>query len=114
MKYMFMLYENPNARELATPEHVERMVGFVRELKASGELLATEAYAAPATARTVRFPNSAPTTSDGPYAEVKEVMGGFVLLECASFERAMQIAHAWPSDGLTAAIEVRPIVDMER
>ena len=109
-----MLYENPNARELATPEHVEQMVTLVRELRASGELLATEAYAEPAAARMVRFGPGAPTTSDGPYAEVKEVMGGFVLLECDSHERVMEIVADWPDDGLTAAIEVRPVVDFER
>ncbi|WP_354698504.1 hypothetical protein DSM112329_04186 [Paraconexibacter sp. AEG42_29] len=108
MKFMLLLYDNPDARHLLTPELMEDMGALMTELTASGELVATDAFAGTATTVKPQV-GGAPVITDGPYAEAKEVMGGFLILECDA-ARANQIAADWPAAALTAAIEVRPLM----
>jgi hypothetical protein len=68
-----------------------------------GELRPTKAAA------TVRVQNGERLVTDGPYAEVKEVLGGYILLECNSIDEACQLAASLPAAEHHAAIEVRPV-----
>jgi hypothetical protein len=66
------------------------------------------------TAKTIRRGSGGePVVTDGPYLELKEVIGGFVVLECDSIDEAVQVASEWPASGGMSTIEVRPVMERE-
>ncbi len=86
----------PSAQPGWTPEDWaalgEFMRGFSQELLDSGELVETRGLSSPVHTRRVRFKEGAPVVTDGPYAEAEEVLAGYWVVECESFDRATQIA----------------------
>ncbi|WP_246633311.1 YciI family protein [Pseudonocardia nigra] len=78
------------------------------ELTASGELVLTEGLGEPALTRTIRRSDGGPVVSDGPYAESKEVLASFAILDCVSHDRALAIA-ARVVDAIGDTVEIRPI-----
>ncbi len=68
------------------------MESFTKELAESGELVDTRGLTAPAHARRIRLQEGVPVVTDGPYAEAEEVLAGYWIVECDSFDRATQIA----------------------
>jgi hypothetical protein len=68
------------------------MHGFNSELAAAGELVETRGLSAPVHTRRVRLEEGVPVVTDGPYAEAEEVLAGYWIVECDSFDRATQIA----------------------
>ncbi len=112
MQYMLLIYENADTREIFSgergPELMATMNEILAEVTSSGELVGTQALADPSTARSVRGSGSAPAITDGPFAEAKEFLGGYLILEC-DLERALEIARRWPKTG-TGGIEVRAIM----
>ena len=117
MKYVILIRHNPTAPELwASLPAEQRAEGFAayaaltEELAASGELIVTEALAHPSTAKLVSVRDGEVIASDGPYAEVKEHLAGFYLVECDSMERAIQIAARLPEADFVE-IEVRSVLD---
>ena len=84
---------------------------FLNGVHRSGELLSGGvALADPTTGRTVRVRNGLPAVTDGPFAEAKERLAGFYLLDCESFERATEIVAHDPAARFWG-VEVRPIMD---
>jgi hypothetical protein len=81
------------------------------ELAASGELVASEGLADPSLGRWVSTRDGAPMVSDGPFAEVKEHLAGFLLVDVDQPERAVEIAGRVP-DAVWGLVEVRPVLDM--
>ena len=79
------------------------------ELRESGELVAGEGLADGSNAKTVRVRDSVPAITDGPYAEAKEQMAGYLIVDCETEERAVEIAARWP-DARYFAMEVRPVM----
>jgi hypothetical protein len=123
MKYLVLIYGNPenwehpvflrDPRFLELPEDEREKLAaqaeaLHRELTESGELVEGTALSAPAATRTVRVREGVPATTDGPYLEAKEHLAGYLVVDCASRERAEEIAARIP-DARFAAIEVRPI-----
>ncbi len=113
MKYMILLYDNADMRDLfsARGDLIEEMNVLLEEITQSGELVATEPLADPAQTRTVRPADGMPVVTDGPLAEAKEHFGGYLIVDCETSERAVEIAARWPSVRF-APIEVRPILDV--
>lgn len=113
MKYMLLIYNNPATYEAWSQEEREAMFGEVgalmAELTESGEFVAGEALADSANSRTVRVRDGVPAVTDGPYAEAKEQMAGYITVDCENIERATEIAARWP-DARYFAMEVRPIM----
>lgn len=109
MKYLVLLYDAPGIRERISPDLIAQMQALLGELTESGELIRVEALADPALTQTLRYDTGVPAVTDGPYAEVKEQMGGFLLLDVDNEERAVQIASRWPAS-VVNAIEVRPLM----
>ena len=68
------------------------MESFTKELAESGELVETRGLAAPVHARRIRLQDGVPVVTDGPYAETQEVLAGYWVVECESFDRATEIA----------------------
>jgi hypothetical protein len=93
------------------------MESFTKELTDSGELVETRALAAPVHTRRLSSDNSVPVVTDGPYAETQEVLAGYWIVECESFDRATEIAArlskcpAPEHVAATAVADVRPIAE---
>ena len=93
------------------------MESFNKELEESGELVETRGLTAPVLTRRLRLRDGAPVVTDGPYAETEEVLAGYWIVECESFDRATEIAGrlancpAPPEVAATAVADVRPLVD---
>lgn len=85
-------------------------LGYVEVLKKSGHLILTHPLQSARTAATVRIRGGQRAVLDGPYAETKEQLGGFFLVEARDLEEAIDLASRWPSARL-GSIEVRPIED---
>ena len=118
MKYLILIHSNPGSREVrASFSEEQKAEGFeydgriVDDLVASGELVVTHALADPSLARTVTVRDGATVTTDGPFAEAKEQLAGFFLVECDTPERAVEIAARMP-EAHFGLIEVRPILDL--
>jgi hypothetical protein len=125
VKYLVMIYGNPDSWEhplflrdpafLGLPpderaELARRAEELYREITESGELVEGTALADPAATRTVRVRGGVPAITDGPYVEAKEHLAGYLVVDCASAERAEEIAARVP-DARFGAVEVRPIMD---
>jgi hypothetical protein len=113
MKYMLLIYQNTAAFE-ALPERERDAVmneadEIWQELTESGEWIGGEGLAHPSTSRTVRVRGGVPEVTDGPYVESKEQLAGYVLVECGSEQRAIDIAARWP-DARYWAMEVRSLM----
>jgi hypothetical protein len=93
------------------------MERFNRELAESGELVETRGLSAPVHARRIRFRGGAPVVTDGPYPESEEVVAGYWVVECDSFDRATQIVARLaetPGPGHArdrAVVDVRPLAE---
>jgi hypothetical protein len=84
---------------------------LIAEIRDSGELVSVAALADPVLARTVRVRDGVPVATDGPYIEAKEQMAGLFVVDCATPERAEEIAARFP-EARWFAVEVRPIMEM--
>jgi hypothetical protein len=118
MKYVILIQHNPQARELwmaMSAEHRKAGIDAYRvlhdDLVASGELIVSESLADVSQTTTVRVGDAGTMTTDGPFAEAKEYLAGFFLLEVESRERAVEIAARIP-EARIAGIEVRPVMDL--
>lgn len=116
MKYLLLIYHNPGTREvweaMSESQRAEGLAAYAalnEELAASGELIVAEALAEPPLAKRVTVRDGQTMTSDGPFAEAKEQLAGFYLLECENMDRAVEIAARLP-EAPVAQIEVRPIM----
>ena len=114
MKYMLLIHDRADTRELFSGEGGAEMMAdmdaLMAELTASGELVGGEALADPSNTKVVRVRDGVPVITDGPLAEAKEHFGGYLIVDCESIERATEIAARWPNARF-AAMEVRPIMD---
>jgi hypothetical protein len=114
MKYLCLIYENEKSWETMPPADSEAIMNeyftFTADLQKNGKLIAGEALQPTQTATTVRVRNGKVSTTDGPFVETKEQLGGFYLIEATDLNDAIQVASRIPSARL-GAIEVRPVVD---
>jgi hypothetical protein len=116
MKYLILIHSNPQSREIwegfsdvERAEGLARYAALNRDLAASGEMIVAEALADPSMAKRVLARDGQTTTTDGPFAEVKEHLAGVYLVECADIERAVAIAARVPEAAL-GLVEVRPVM----
>ena len=91
----------------------DETLSYVQELRKNGHLVAAEALQSVRTATTVRMRQGRVLMTDGPFAETKETLGGFFLIEARDLNEAVQIASKWPSARF-GSIEVRPIEEVLR
>jgi hypothetical protein len=96
MRYLCLVYIDPAIAEAASKEdwaEIDReSLAFNEELKRTGQYLASNALADPKTAKTLRIRAGRPSWTDGPFAETKEHLGGFFLIEAKDLDEAMEIA----------------------
>jgi hypothetical protein len=91
---------------------MDETLTYIEKLKKSGHYIGGEALESVNTATTVRVRNGKVTTTDGPFAETKEQLGGFILIEARDLNEAIQIAANWPA-ARTGSMEVRPVRNPE-
>jgi hypothetical protein len=113
MKYLCLIYDEESKMAAMAKSESDAFMGeyfgFTNAVKASGHYVAGEALQPVHTATTVRIRNGKLTTTDGPFAETKEQLGGFYLVDATDLNEAIQIAGRIPSARI-GSIEVRPIV----
>jgi hypothetical protein len=112
MKFMCLAYEEAGKLDELSPAEWQVLrqetLDYVAGLRASGRLIDTRPLQRADTALTVRIRDGKRLVSDGPFAETKEQIGGFFLLEADRLEEAIDIAARWPSARI-GTIEVRPV-----
>jgi hypothetical protein len=115
MKFMLLIYNDPNSIDaLAPAEFDATMRGCLEhadELRGKGRLLDSQMLDAASTAKSVRIRKDRKTILDGPFAETKELLAGFNLIEADSMDEAVRIAESFPWVK-TGCVEVRPVVDI--
>jgi len=114
VKYMLLIYSNPESWASLSAEQREGLSRahneLTRELSEQGLLVSAAGLADPITSRTVSVRDDTTTTTDGPYAEAKEHLAGFYLVECDDIDQAIAYAARMP-DAKYVAVEVRPVMD---
>ena len=105
MQYLLLICGDESAAEQAD----EGCGGWTEEMTERGLLQVTGGLRPPAEARTVRVRRRQLLLSDGPFAETKEQVGGFCIIECASLDEAVQAAARHPA-AVYGTIEVRPML----
>jgi hypothetical protein len=110
---MLLIYGDDGSWENLSDEQKRTIGGeysaFTEELRASGKMVAGDALQPTATATSVRIRDGKTLTTDGPFAETKEVLGGYYLLDVDSIDEALEWAAKLPG-AKYGTIEVRPIV----
>jgi hypothetical protein len=114
MQYIMMFHTNPERwSELSAEErnriHTDCGVWHA-ELEKNGHARSAAALQPPATATTVREKAGKLLVTDGPFAETKEVLGGFEIVECKDLDEAIAIARRFPALRAGSSVEVRPLV----
>jgi hypothetical protein len=114
MKYLCLIYDNEKEFETMPRDRVEKMMGEYRAfgdgIKKSGHYVGGAQLQPTHTATIVRSRNGKVSTTDGPFAETKEQLGGYYLIEAKDLNDAIQVASRIPS-AKSGSIEVRPIVE---
>lgn len=119
MKYMLLIYNDEVADCQATPEQMQELFGgyfaFTDDIKKKGYYVSGDPLQTISTATTLRqAPHSKPISTDGPYAETKEQLGGYYIVDCPNLDDALacakQICAIHTFSGV--AVEVRPVMDV--
>lgn len=115
MRYLLTIYENEKRMTVPPNGEAERDMNaeyfaFTKSIQKSGNYVGGEALQPTATATTVRIRDGKRLTTDGPFAETKEQLGGFYLIEAENLDQAIAIASRIPG-AKTGCVEVRPVVN---
>ena len=117
MRYVCLIYDDEKKLATLSKDDANAFMGeyfhFTESIKQSGNYVAGEALQRIETATSLRSRGGKLSTTDGPFAETKEQLGGFYLIEARDLNEAMQIAARIPSVK-TGTIEVRPVVDFSQ
>ena len=119
MRYLVLIYDEETANPSPAPpdmavigQVMEEYNAYTRMLRDKGAYVAGEALQPVTTATTIRSRDGHVMTTDGPFAETKEALGGFYLIEAKDLDEALELGGACPG-AKYGSIEVRPIVDFD-
>jgi hypothetical protein len=116
MQYLLLIYSDESREpKPGTPEggaHYEAYMKFTEELQKKGLMLGANALQDVSTATTVRVRDGKTSTTDGPFAETKEQLGGYYLVDCKDLDEAIECAARIPSAKF-GSVEVRPVMLFE-
>jgi hypothetical protein len=117
MKYLCLIYNDERNLDAMSEAEFDGLVGEClavdEDLRKRGYVVASEALQPVQTATTVRVRDGKVSVTDGPFAETKEQLGGFFLIEARDLNEAIQVASRIPS-GRLGSVEVRPIWDLRQ
>ena len=115
MKYLCLIYDEEKTLAAMPKQESDAFMGeyftFTEDIKKSGHYVAAERLQRTPTAVTVRSRNGKISTTDGPFAETKEQLGGFYLIDARDLNEAIQVASKIPGTR-TGSVEVRPIWEL--
>ena len=118
MRYMLLIYTREDAIARSSPEEMQRVmnghIAVMQEAQAKGVLQQAEPLPNTGMARTVRMQNGTPIISDGPFAETKEQLAGYYILDCKDLDEAVAWAAKIPTacGGIQGCVEIRPLQDV--
>jgi hypothetical protein len=115
VKYIVLMQVDPAVLETLTEEQQQALTdghqAFMAATRESGEMLSTHALGDPSQSTVIRSRGGKPQVTEGPFAETKEFMGGYYLLDVESKERAIELAKQIPDAGIDGlALEIRPVM----
>ena len=108
MQYMLLIYSNENGASDGDEGIIKRYGDFTQEVRDGGKLVTADRLQPVSAATTVRIRNGETLVTDGPFAETKEQLGGYYVLECENIDEALQYAAKIPTAEY-GSIEVRPV-----
>lgn len=115
MRYMMLIYTDETTETQRTAAQNEAMMAeygsFTNEVRQRGNFRNGDALQPTSTATTVRLHHGKTVASDGPFAETKEQLGGFYILDCQDLDEAIELAAKIPA-AQAGAVEIRPILEM--
>jgi hypothetical protein len=114
MLYMLLIYGDPSEAppEAQSQEQLQRWFDYTNELQAAGAMKAGDALQMPDTATTVRVRNGETLLTDGPFAETKEILGGYYLIDVEDLDTALGWAARMPNIDY-GSVEVRPVMTFD-
>jgi hypothetical protein len=116
MRYALLIYANEQDWASQTEEQSQAVnqeyMAFTKDIIDRGLMKGGEALQSTATATTVRVRDGETLTTDGPFAETKDQLGGFYLVDCKDLDEAIEVAARIP-DVRRGSIEIRPIMDVD-
>ena len=117
MRYLCLIYEDEKWWEKATPADMEKGMAdynaFTEGIKKQGNYIGGEALQPTKTATSVRVRNGKVSTTDGPYVETKEQLGGYYLIKAKDLNEAVQVASRIPG-AQNGTVEVRPVMEFDQ
>jgi len=113
MKYLLLIYEDEAITLAQPPEEMNDWFAYTEQLRAAGKMLGGEPLKPVATATTIRGANGKVVTTDGPFAETKEQLGGFYMIEATDLDDAISWASKMPLIKRDGTVEIRPIMEMD-
>jgi hypothetical protein len=111
MKYALLIYDQPGTYERLSDEQREAVFGEYFAISSEAGIVGGDELQPVETATTVRVADGETLTTDGPFADTKEVFGGYYLLEADDLDRAIEVAARIPAARLGGSVEVRPVVE---
>jgi len=115
MRYLCAVYLEPTTMEKLSPAEGATLdrdsIAYDDELRRSGHYIVSDALKRATTAKTLRVRNGKLSITDGPFAETKEQLGGFILVEARNMDEAVQLASKIPM-AKHGTIEVRPVMEL--
>ena len=113
MKYMLLIYGEEGALTEAQREHCyQESAQYAHQLSGKGQYLGASPLQPTSTATSVRFQNGQYVVTDGPFAEMREQLGGYFLVEARNLDEAIKISAGLPA-GRFGAVEIRPLVEVD-
>ena len=112
MKYMLLIYSDPSTFDPAASDKIMgEYMAFTQEIIDSKEMVSGDPLQGPETATTVKVRKGKTATTDGPFVETKEHLGGYYIVDVPDLDRALELAAKIP-DAASCAIEVRPLMEI--
>ncbi|MBV9197709.1 MAG: hypothetical protein JO168_26535 [Solirubrobacterales bacterium] len=111
MKYALLIYDQPGSHEALPDQEREAVYAEYFELSRDSRCVGGAQLHPVETATTVEVKNGTALTTDGPFADTKEVFGGYYMFDVANLDEALELAARIPSARLGGKVEVRPIVE---
>src|SRR6267142_1308277 len=112
MKYMLLIYADEQVRSDEEREQCyEESAQFAHELESKGQYIAASPLQPVATATSIRMRGGKPLVTDGPFAETREQLGGYFLIDAINLDEAIDIAARIPA-GQKGTVEIRPVLEI--
>ncbi len=112
MKYALLIYPKPGSHEALEEDEYKSVFGEYMGLREDSRCLGGAHLQPGETATTVRYGGGRNLITDGPFADTKEVLGGYYVFDATDFDEALELAQRVPAVRLGGAVEVRPLVEI--